>query len=99
MRLVSFVRGGAVHAGVLVDGGLAEAGEGGVGGLLRRGGVSGEPPPGDPIPLDVVQLLPPVVDPSKIVCLGLNYRSHAAEAGVDAPEGATFFAHWPNGPG
>src|SRR4051812_9773232 len=96
MRLVSFVRGGAVDAGVLVDGGLAEAGEGGVGELLRRGGLPVEPPPVDPIPLDAVQLLPPVVDPSKIVCLGLNYRSHAAEAGLDAPEVPTFFAKWPN---
>src|SRR3954469_5400211 len=96
MRLVSFVRGGAVHAGVLVDGGLAEAGEGGVGALLRSARLPSAPPPGDPIPLESVQLLPPVVDPSKIVCLGLNYRSHAAEAGLDAPEVPTFFAKWPN---
>src|SRR3954468_14744049 len=96
MRLVSFVRGGAVHAGVLVDGGLAEAGEGGVGGLLRSARLPSAPPAGDPIPLESVQLLPPVVDPSKIVCLGLNYRSHAAEAGLDAPEVPTFFAKWPN---
>ena len=27
------------------------------------------------------QLEPPVPDPDKIVCIGLNYRSHAAEAG------------------
>src|SRR3954452_6624749 len=96
MRLVSFVRGGAVHAGVLVDGGVVAAGEGGVGELLRRGGLPVESPPVDPIPLDSVQLLPPVVDPSKIVCLGLNYRSHAAEAGLDAPEVPAFFAKWPH---
>src|SRR3954463_12989551 len=96
MRLVSFVRGGAVHAGVLVDGGLAEGGEGGVGALLRSARLPSEPAAVDPIPLDSVQLLPPVVDPSKIVCLGLNSRSHAAEAGLDAPEVPTFFAKWPN---
>ena len=34
--------------------------------------------------------------PSKIVCIGLNYRSHAAEAGLDPPETPTFFAKWAN---
>jgi 2-keto-4-pentenoate hydratase/2-oxohepta-3-ene-1,7-dioic acid hydratase in catechol pathway len=43
-----------------------------------------------------VRLLPPVLNPSKIVCIGLNYRSHAAEAGLDPPEQPTFFAKWPN---
>src|SRR3954467_9168095 len=96
MRLVSFVRGGAVHAGVLVDGVLAEGGEGGVGAVLRAGGLPQALPAGDPIPLDSVQLLPPVPDPSNIVCLGLNYRSHAEEAGLEAPSVPTFFAKWPN---
>jgi acylpyruvate hydrolase len=53
-------------------------------------------PSGDPIPLESVQLLSPVPDPSKIVCLGLNYRSHAEEAGLEAPSVPTFFAKWPN---
>jgi 2-keto-4-pentenoate hydratase/2-oxohepta-3-ene-1,7-dioic acid hydratase in catechol pathway len=43
-----------------------------------------------------VQLLSPVVDPGKIVCLGLNYRSHADEAGMEAPAVPTFFAKWAN---
>ena len=30
--------------------------------------------------------LPPVPDPEKIVCIGLNYRTHAAEAGIDPPD-------------
>jgi acylpyruvate hydrolase len=81
---------------VLVDAGVVDAGDGGVGELLRRGPVPAEPPPGDPIALDSVRILPPLVDPSKIVCLGLNYRSHAEEAGLDAPEVPTFFAKWPN---
>jgi acylpyruvate hydrolase len=96
MRLVSFQRDGGVHAGVLLDAGVVEAGEGGVGELLRRRGLPAEPPPGDPIPLDSIALLPPVVDPQKIVCLGLNYRSHAEEAGLEAPAVPTFFAKWPN---
>ena len=41
-------------------------------------------------------LLPPLPDPDKIVCIGLNYRSHAAEAGIDPPEQPTFFAKFRN---
>src|SRR5947208_1614702 len=32
-----------------------------------------------------VSLLSPVLRPGKLVCLGLNYRDHAAEAGMDVP--------------
>jgi 2-keto-4-pentenoate hydratase/2-oxohepta-3-ene-1,7-dioic acid hydratase in catechol pathway len=43
-----------------------------------------------------VTLLPPVANPSKIICIGLNYRDHAAEVGLDLPEQVTVFAKWPN---
>ena len=42
------------------------------------------------------ELLAPVQDPEKIICIGLNYRSHAEEAGVDPPESPTFFAKFRN---
>ena len=48
------------------------------------------------VPRDAVTLLPPVADPSKIVCIGLNYRDHAAEVKMDLPEYVTVFAKWPN---
>jgi len=38
----------------------------------------------DPIPLEEATLLAPV-RPSKIVCIGRNYREHAAELGHDVP--------------
>ncbi|HEY1677734.1 MAG TPA: fumarylacetoacetate hydrolase family protein [Candidatus Sulfotelmatobacter sp.] len=38
----------------------------------------------DAIPLEEAALLPPV-RPSKIVCIGRNYREHAAELGHDVP--------------
>lgn len=50
-------------------------------------------------PLSAVQLLPPIPDPEKIVCIGLNYRKHAAEVGVDVdalPDVPTIFAKYPN---
>jgi 2,4-didehydro-3-deoxy-L-rhamnonate hydrolase len=40
--------------------------------------------------------------PEKIVCVGLNYRDHAEEQGVDLPDRPLLFAKWPNtmiGPG
>jgi 2-keto-4-pentenoate hydratase/2-oxohepta-3-ene-1,7-dioic acid hydratase in catechol pathway len=43
-----------------------------------------------------VRLGPPVPDPQKIVCLGLNYRDHAAEAGLTAPAAPMFFAKYAN---
>jgi 2-keto-4-pentenoate hydratase/2-oxohepta-3-ene-1,7-dioic acid hydratase in catechol pathway len=38
----------------------------------------------------------PIAKPDKIICIGLNYRSHAEEAGFDLPETPTFFAKFPN---
>jgi 2-keto-4-pentenoate hydratase/2-oxohepta-3-ene-1,7-dioic acid hydratase in catechol pathway len=47
-------------------------------------------------PASVIRLLPPVPNPEKIICIGLNYRSHAAEAGIDPPAEPTFFAKFRN---
>ncbi len=65
---------------------------------LLRGGLLDElqPGPGDGIPLESVTLLPPIGDPGKIVCIGLNYRSHAEEQGAEPPETPTFFAKFAN---
>jgi 2-keto-4-pentenoate hydratase/2-oxohepta-3-ene-1,7-dioic acid hydratase in catechol pathway len=37
-----------------------------------------------------------VPDPDKIVCIGLNYRTHAAEAGLEPPESPAIFAKYRN---
>jgi 2-keto-4-pentenoate hydratase/2-oxohepta-3-ene-1,7-dioic acid hydratase in catechol pathway len=34
--------------------------------------------------------------PQKIICVGLNYRDHAEEQGVELPERPLLFAKWPN---
>ena len=36
-------------------------------------------------PLSAVRLLPPIPDPEKIVCIGLNYAKHAEEGRQDLP--------------
>ncbi len=43
----------------------------------------------------LVRLLAPVPDPQKIICIGLNYRDHAAESGVPAPEEPILFSKYP----
>jgi 2-keto-4-pentenoate hydratase/2-oxohepta-3-ene-1,7-dioic acid hydratase in catechol pathway len=43
-----------------------------------------------------IRLGPPIPDPDKIICLGLNYRSHAEEAGLKLPEVPLLFAKYRN---
>ena len=38
----------------------------------------------------------PIDRPEKIVCIGLNYRDHAEEQGIDLPGAPLLFAKWPN---
>lgn len=49
----------------------------------------------DPIPLTEVSILP-LVAPSKVICVGLNYRDHARELGFEPPEQPSFFLKPPS---
>lgn len=42
-----------------------------------------------------VKFLPPVTDPRKIVCVGLNYKDHAAESGMPIPKEPVLFSKFP----
>jgi 2-keto-4-pentenoate hydratase/2-oxohepta-3-ene-1,7-dioic acid hydratase in catechol pathway len=109
MRLVTFDSGDGLgpRAGVLRDGRVFDPwgpdapvrGEDrSLRGLLS-GGLLDElaPVEGDEgVSLDELRLMPPLLDPEKIVCIGLNYRSHAEEAGLEPPESPTFFAKYAN---
>ena len=48
------------------------------------------------IPLAGVQLLPPVPDPEKILCIGLNYYLHAQEVNMQVPSNPSVFVRYPN---
>lgn len=39
-------------------------------------------------------LLPPLANPSKIICIGLNYSDHARETGMVVPDYPTVFARF-----
>jgi 2-keto-4-pentenoate hydratase/2-oxohepta-3-ene-1,7-dioic acid hydratase in catechol pathway len=48
------------------------------------------------LPRDEVVLGPPVPDPEKIICIGLNYRDHAGEVSMELPPAPILFPKWPN---
>ncbi len=43
-----------------------------------------------------IELGPPIPDPDKIICIGLNYADHASEAGLAMTEVPLFFAKYRN---
>lgn len=62
--------------------------------LEACGGEAGRVAPGRAIEVQDAELLSPVEAPSKIVCIGLNYRLHAEEAGAPIPQFPMLFAKW-----
>lgn len=50
----------------------------------------------EPVDLDGRRIGAPVRRPGKIVCIGLNYRDHAAEGGMPIPEEPIIFMKAPN---
>ena len=94
-----------VDAGRLAasTGGLPAAEAGSVRGLLALGdetlsslGALAEQRAADGLPRDSVVLGPPVPDPEKIICIGLNYRDHAGEVSMELPPAPILFPKWPN---
>ena len=101
MRLVTYRSERGPRAGLLTDAGVVDAWDqlGEQGSTLRdvlSAGRSSELDPGAGEAVDAAELLPPVPDPDKIVCIGLNYRAHAAEAGIDPPQTPTIFGKYRN---
>jgi len=93
MRLVTYDAGDGPAAGVLLGEEIAPAGPS-VRALLGAGGEIR--PEGPRIPRERVRLMAPVPDPQKIICMGLNYRDHAEEAGKEIPEHPLWFAKFAN---
>ena len=110
MRLVTFdspdgPRAGAIRGDTVVDAwaALGEPGRGCLRELIAEervadleGALEAEVPEELSRPLAEVELLPPIPDPEKIICIGLNYRSHAAEAGIEPPESPAIFGKFRN---
>jgi 2-keto-4-pentenoate hydratase/2-oxohepta-3-ene-1,7-dioic acid hydratase in catechol pathway len=92
VRFVSFSTPDGPRAGLLRDGRVFSLDRP----LLDVLGSDVPPAADDGTPLEDVELLPPIDRPGKLICIGLNYRAHAAEQGLDPPETPTFFAKFPN---
>ncbi|TDY50192.1 2-keto-4-pentenoate hydratase/2-oxohepta-3-ene-1,7-dioic acid hydratase in catechol pathway [Alicyclobacillus sacchari] len=56
--------------------------------LAEQGGVT--------IPLEDVVFAPPVLNPRKIICVGLNYRKHAEESNMPIPVSPVYFTKFSN---
>lgn len=105
MRLVTYDVGAGPRAGVLrgevvqdvwgIDAPVPPS-ERCVASLLRAGLLGEIEPHGPELALADVRLLAPVTNPGKIICIGLNYRSHAEEAGLEPPGTPTFFGKFAN---
>ncbi|MGA9628141.1 MAG: fumarylacetoacetate hydrolase family protein [Bryobacteraceae bacterium] len=103
MRFVTLEREGYAEPGVLLGGELIGIGGAGFDSVLSviAGGADAldrvrrwlkNPPPGEPFHPARTRLAAPVPRPPKIVCIGLNYRDHAAESNLPIPETPTVFA-------
>jgi len=87
VRLADGTRAVRVETDRYVDLGVAD-----VGALLERGDwKEAAAADGEAIALDA-ELAPVVPRPGKVVCVGLNYRSHILEMGRDLPQFPTLFA-------
>ncbi|MGI9019461.1 MAG: fumarylacetoacetate hydrolase family protein [Solirubrobacterales bacterium] len=109
MRLVTYRSERGDRAGVLREEGIVDAWDALAGeGRSVRDVLAGDrvdelaAAVGDAAAIGSAELLAPVPDPEKIVCIGLNYGAHAAEAGMEPPESPTIFGKYRNaltGPG
>src|SRR4029453_2485383 len=80
MRIVRFLTNGQVFHGQDIDGKSAKRIEGDLFGAWHVRG--------DVVKID--KLLAPLV-PSDILCIGINYREHAAESGSPIPQNPVLF--------
>lgn len=102
MKYVSFMRGDRSSYGVVMDGGVFDIG-------MRycdrhptmraalSAGVLGElasEARAPDVALSAITLLPPIPDPDKIVCVGLNYRAHVGEGGGELPTHPSLFTRF-----
>jgi 2,4-diketo-3-deoxy-L-fuconate hydrolase len=99
VKLVTYsVGGGEPRVGSLQDGAIQPLGAPDMISYIREGGE----PEGEPVSLEEARLHAPILNPQKIIAIGLNYEDHANETGASIPEKPIVFAKYANtlvGPG
>lgn len=83
MRIARFSHHDAIRFGIVDEGELVV--------LAGDPMFAGYETTGERVPLGDVALLAPVIPRSKVVCVGRNYRDHAAEMGNDVPTAPMLF--------
>lgn len=107
MRFVTFIHNGHQHAGVVQNEtvvSLKSAGlpdmisllQGGSEALKRVEVLLAKPPADSVFPEGSVKLCAPIPKPTKIICVGLNYRDHAIESKMEIPSRPTIFSKYNN---
>jgi 2-keto-4-pentenoate hydratase/2-oxohepta-3-ene-1,7-dioic acid hydratase in catechol pathway len=103
MRLVTFEADGKIRPGVLTEAnGIFDLSAAGFNSMLDVIEVAASSPkkiqslveastPNTAYSLGTVKLLAPIPKPRKLICVGLNYRDHAAETGSEIPNVPTIF--------
>lgn len=101
MRFASFRAGGLATWGMVAGDCLYDLGPSGSGfaptlrSALARGDLTSADPRGAPrIAVSEVTWLPVIPDPAKIICVGVNYRTHQVETGRDAAPAPTLFVRF-----
>ena len=106
MRFLAFRRNGRKGLAASQDGvlfhGFAEGDAGYPGSLdnlirqpsADRDGAARALLSGQPVDPASIAVLQPLESPAKIICVGLNYRDHAGESGMQVPDYPTLFARF-----
>ena len=106
MKIASYRDGNRSTYGVVVDGGVVDAGRRLAGryptlrAVLAAGALEevaqASRGQGPDRRLEEIAFLPVIHDPEKIICIGINYAAHAREGGRDLPTHPPVFARFAN---
>jgi 2-keto-4-pentenoate hydratase/2-oxohepta-3-ene-1,7-dioic acid hydratase in catechol pathway len=105
MRLLTYTTGNGARAGLAIGdqiADLAAAGYGDVLSFLQDGDKAIEAAqklaanPGQTVNRSDATLRAPILVPPKFICIGLNYRDHAIESGMEIPTLPTVFTKYHN---
>lgn len=98
MKLASFRFGDVNRVGIVEGGAITEInptnGPVMIDEVLEHGQEIANLPHGEQFSVDDVSFLPVVPNAKKILCVGINYKDHANETGIDVPEHPSIFVRF-----
>lgn len=106
MKLLSFSRNGSTSYGAFLDDGIVDLGARNshrwpsLSAALRNGAIEALQTQAAALGPDFgpaeIRFLPPILDPGRILCVGLNYKSHIEETGRKIPAYPVLFVRFPD---